>query len=138
VHWWPGFIPPWFYLFKPALILKNNLGQLQNISLRKIFIVFQFVASMALDFGQCDYHPASEFSAAQGTWIQTGEVIVLPIKDRSMNTRIEQLRTELLKVPGVSGVSAASNIPGKSFNQNPIYAVRNHKRLGMHPKLWWT
>ena len=110
---------------KPALILKNNLGQLQNISLRKIFIVFQFVASMALISASVIITQQVNFLQHKELGFKPEEVIVLPIKDRAMNTRIEQLRTELLKVPGVSGVSATSNIPGKSFNQNPIYAVQN-------------
>jgi len=110
---------------KPALILKNNFGQQQNISLRKIFIVFQFVASMALISASLIITQQVNFLQHKELGFKPEEVIVLPIKEPSMNKRIEELRSELLKVSGVSAVSAASNIPGKAYNQNPIYAVQN-------------
>jgi len=110
---------------KPALILKNNLGQPQSINLRKLFIVFQFVASMALISASAIITQQVNFLQHKELGFKAEEVIVLPIKDRSMNRRIEELRTELLKIKGVIGVSASSNIPGKSFNQNPIYAKQN-------------
>ena len=114
---------------KPALIMKNNLGQQPNISLKKVFIVFQFVASMALISASAIITQQVNFLQHKELGFKPEEVIVLPIKDRSINNRIEQLRTELLKVRGVSNVSAASNIPGKSFNQNPIYAVQNPEEV---------
>jgi len=110
---------------KPALILKSSFGQQQNISLRKIFIVFQFVASMVLISATLIITQQVNFLQHKELGFKAEEVIVLPIKDRSMNKRMEELRSELLKVPGVSGVSAASNIPGKAYNQNSIYALQN-------------
>jgi len=110
---------------KPALIMKNNLGQSQSINLRKIFIVFQFIASMALISSSAIITQQVKFIQHKDLGFKPEEVIVLPIKDRSMNNRIEELRTEMLKVNGVLSVSATSNIPGKSFNQNSIYAVQD-------------
>ena len=110
---------------KPALILKNNLGQTQGVSLRKAFIVFQFIASMALISSSAIITQQVKFIQHKDLGFKPEEVIVLPIKDRSMNKRIEELRTEMLKVPGVLAVSAASNIPGKAYNQNSIYAVQD-------------
>jgi putative ABC transport system permease protein len=109
---------------KPALILKNNLGQPQRFNLRKVFIVFQFVASMALISSSAIITQQVKFIQHKDLGFKPEEVIVLPIKDRSINNRIEELRTEMFKVPGVLGVSAASNVPGKSYNQNSIYAVQ--------------
>jgi len=110
---------------KPAVILKNNLGPHQNFGLRKLFIVFQFVASMALISASAIITQQVNFLRHKELGFKPEEVIVLPIKDRSMNKRIEELRMELLKVKGVTGVSATSNIPGKSYNQNPIFAKQN-------------
>lgn len=114
---------------KPALILKNNLGRQQGINLRKLFIVFQFVASMALISASAIITQQVNFLQHKELGFKPEEVIVLPIKDRSMNRRIEELRTELLKVRGVTSVSAASNIPGKAYNQNSIYAVQNPQEV---------
>ncbi len=110
---------------KPALILKNNLGRSQSINLRKLFIIFQFVASMALISASAIITQQVNFLQHKELGFKPEEVIVLPIKDQSMNKRIQELRTELLKIKGVTSVSATSNIPGKSFNQNPIYAKQN-------------
>ncbi len=110
---------------KPALILKDNLIQIKGTSLRKVFIVFQFVASMALISSSAIISQQVNFLEHKQLGFKPEEVIVLPIKDRSLNKRIEELRTELLKVNGVTGVSATSNVPGKAFNQNPVYVLRN-------------
>jgi putative ABC transport system permease protein len=110
---------------KPALILKDKLVQMKGFNLRKAFIVFQFVASMALISSSAIISQQINFLQHKELGFQPEEVIVLPIKYRPMNKRIEELRTELLKIKGVSGVSATSNIPGKTFNQNPIYDLQN-------------
>ncbi len=110
---------------KPALILKDNFMQIKGASLRKVFIVFQFVASMALISSSVIISQQINFLQHKELGFKPEEVIVLPIKDRSMNKRIEELRTELLKVNGVTGVSATSNVPGKTFNQNPVYALQD-------------
>ena len=48
------------------------------------------------------------------------------MKDREViNSRLNELRNELLGMPEIKSVSASSNIPGRPFNQNPIYAVRD-------------
>jgi len=114
---------------KPALILKNNFGQHQGISVRKLFIVFQFVASMTLISASVIISQQIDYWQNKELGFKPEEVVVLPIKDRSMNKRIEELRTELLKINGVSGVSATSNIPGKSYNQNPIYASQHPEEI---------
>ncbi len=110
---------------RPALILKNNLQPSKSIGIRKMFIVFQFVTSMMLISASVIISQQLGFLQHKDLGFKPEEVIVLPIKDRSINKRIEELRTELLKINGVIGVSATSNIPGKSFNQNPIYATDN-------------
>lgn len=121
-----GIYPSFFISsVKPALILKNNLVQTKGIGIRKMFIVFQFITSMVLISASVIISQQLGFLRNKDLGFKPEEVIVLPIKDRSINRRIEELRTELLKVNGVTGVSATSNIPGKSFNQNPIYLTEN-------------
>ena len=110
---------------KPALILKNNMFQTKGLGARRMFIVFQFVTSMALISASAIISQQLNFLQHKDLGFKPEEVIVLPIKDRSINRRMEELRTELLKVKGVTSVSATSNIPGKSFNQNPIYAAQH-------------
>lgn len=107
---------------KPALILKNKMFHTKGIGMRRAFIVFQFVTSMGLISASAIISQQLNFLQNKNLGFKPEEVLVLPVKDRGMNSRIEQIRTELMKIKGVTGVSATSNIPGKSFNQNPIYA----------------
>ncbi|MBI3481774.1 MAG: ABC transporter permease [Bacteroidetes bacterium] len=120
-------IYPALYLsaVKPALVLKDKMIQTKGIGIRRAFIVFQFVTSMTLISASAIISLQLDFLQHKDLGFNSEEVLVLPLKDRSMGRRTEELRTELLKIKGVTGVSATSNIPGKSFNQNPIYAVRN-------------
>ena len=57
---------------------------------------------------------------------QQEQVVVIPVKNQdAINPRLEALRSELLRIPGVTTVSAASNVPGRSFNQNPVFASQD-------------
>jgi len=119
-------IYPALYLsmIKPGLILKGKFLQTsKGLSFRQFFMVFQFFASMvliscsAIIFSQLDYikHKSLGFSQE--------EVIVLPVKNRqTINPKFEELQSELLRIPGIKDVSATSNIPGRSYNQNPIFS----------------
>ena len=120
-----GAYPAWYLsLIEPGLILKGKFLQSSKGSLfRQSFMVFQFFASMVLIscsiiiFSQLDYikHKSLGFSQE--------EVIVMPIKNRNViNPRFEELQSELLRIPGIKTVSATSNIPGRSFNQNAIFS----------------
>lgn len=110
---------------QPALILKDKLIQTRGFGMRRAFIVFQFVTSMGLISASVIISQQLNFLRSKDLGFKPEEVVVIPIKDRSMNRRMEELRTELLKIRGVTSVSASSNIPGKAFNQNPIYASRS-------------
>lgn len=110
---------------KPALILRDKMFQTRGFGMRRAFIVFQFITSMGLISASVIISQQINFLHHKDLGFKPEEVIVIPIKDRSMNRRMEELRTELLKVKGVAAVSASSNIPGKAFNQNSIYASRS-------------
>ena len=50
------------------------------------------------------------------------EVIVIPAKNQdALRDRFADVETEFKQLAGVKEVSAASNIPGRSFNQNKIF-----------------
>ncbi len=87
----------------PVLALKDQLLHAKGLGTRRAFIVFQFVTSMALISASVIISQQLDFLQHKNLGFNPEEVIVLPIKDRS----------------------TSSNIPGKSYNQNPIYALRN-------------
>lgn len=106
---------------RPHAILKGKFIQApQGARFRKALIVLQFGISMILVtsaiiiFNQLSYLQHTNLGFAKD------EVIVIPLKNEEGMRQFDALRNELKKIAGVSAVSAASNIPGKQFNQHSI------------------
>jgi putative ABC transport system permease protein len=118
---------PSFYLsaVKPTAILKGKFLQSpKGAWVRKGFTVFQFSASMVLICSSIIIFHQLTSIKSRSLGFTKEEVIVLPIKNRdALQGRMVELQSELAKLPGLVSVSAVSNIPGRSFNQNEIYAV---------------
>ena len=110
-----------------SLILKGKF--LQNgkgTRFRKGFTIFQFFASMILMASSVIIFNQLEFMQNKALGYNAEEVVVLPVKNiDAINTRFEELRNELLRISNVKSVSAASNVPGRPFNQNPVYATQH-------------
>lgn len=115
---------------RPTEILKGVLPQSpEGRGMRSAFITFQFFASMTLICCSAIIYSQLAFVRERPLGFDQEAVITLPIKDpETVVPRFDALRNELLKVPGVRKVSAASNIPGKQFN-------RNHAWNGNDPTL---
>jgi putative ABC transport system permease protein len=129
---WIGFIAgifPSAYLasVKPSIILRGKF--LQNPAgsrFRQGFTVLQFFASMILITTSIVIYNQLEFIQESALGFDEDKVVVIPIKNPELiNQRFNELRNELLRIPHITSVSAASNIPGKHFNQNPIFATAN-------------
>lgn len=119
---------PSLYLssLKPGLILKGTHMPGGGSSIRSAFTVFQFFASMVLISASLIIYRQLDFIQSRELGFNKDQVISIPIKDRDVVTpKVNELRTELLKVPGVTAVSASSNVPGRSFNQNAVFAAND-------------
>ncbi len=119
---------PSLYLsnLKAGLILKGAFNPSQSGGARSYFTIFQFFASMVLISASLIIYQQLDFIQSIELGFQQDQVISIPIRDRERITpRVNELRTELLRVPGVQAVSAASNIPGHSYNQNAVFSARN-------------
>ena len=88
---------------------------------RKGLMVFQFTISMALITGSFVIYDQLQFIQNKDLGFNKEQLMLVPVKDRQMQRSMDELRTELLKVKGVTAVSGTSNVPGKQFNQNSIY-----------------
>jgi putative ABC transport system permease protein len=111
----------------PTLILKGSLPQSpEGRGLRKAFITFQFFASMALICSSAIIYSQLRFVQERPLGFDHEEVITLPVKNAgAIVPRIDALRQELLRVPGVRMVSGASNLPGTAFNRNMAWNSTN-------------
>ncbi len=122
-------IYPSMYLssIKPSQILKGKfLQNPKGAKIRQAFTVFQFIASMVLISSSIIIYNQLNFIRHKGLGFDQEEVLVLPVKNRdAINPRLQELRTELLAIQGVASVSATSNIPGRSFNQNSVFSTEH-------------
>jgi len=110
---------------KPTSVLKGKLLQSpRGASLRNGFTVFQFSASMILVCVSAIIYKQLNAVEHRSLGFNKEAVVVIPIKNReALREHQDELNTELAKVKGVVEVSAASNIPGRSFNQQTVYAT---------------
>jgi putative ABC transport system permease protein len=106
---------------KPTLILKGQISPAGKPgSFRDIMIGFQFAMSTALIAGALIIYNQLDYLQNRPLGFDGDNVIVVPVKSESVSERFQQLKTELGRIEGVISVSAASNIPGRQFNQNNI------------------
>jgi putative ABC transport system permease protein len=111
---------------KPHVILKGKFTQThQGSGLRRGLIVFQFSMSMILISASIIIFDQLDFLKNKNLGFSKEEVIVIPVKHDEGFDQFDVMRNELLKIEGVTSVSASSNIPGRQFNQNQIAAVKN-------------
>lgn len=109
---------------KPHVILKGKLQQsIKGSGLRKALIVFQFAVSMALISGAAIIYNQLDYIQNKNLGYSKEEILVIPLKNRNaIMPRMRALKSELLKIDGVTSVSASSNLPGGQYNQNSVYA----------------
>lgn len=121
---------PSLYLsqIKPSSILKGTASIGGGSQLRNTLIALQFAISMALISGSVIIFSQLNFLSEHSLGYDQHGVLVVPLKAEEFE-RFDALRNELLKVGGVTDVSASTNIPGGSFNQFQIFpssAPLNH------------
>jgi putative ABC transport system permease protein len=118
-------IYPSLYLsgIRPTAVLKGKLLQSpRGVLLRKGFTVFQFSASMVLICTSVIIYSQLNSIKYRALGFDKEEVLVIPIKNfDALKLHSRELQHELNQVQGVVKISAASNIPGRSFNQHTIF-----------------
>jgi putative ABC transport system permease protein len=120
-----GAYPAWYLsLIKPGLILKGKFIQTpQGTIFRHAFMGFQFFASMVLISCSLIIYSQLNYVRNKGLGFNQEEIILIHIKNRgAIDEKFESLQTELLKIPGIRTVAGTSNVPGQTFNQNPVFA----------------
>jgi putative ABC transport system permease protein len=101
---------PAFFLsgFQPARVLKNAIFTGRNSGiLRKTLVTFQFVISIALIISTVVISGQIRHLENRPLGYEAENLIQIPARG-GMASKFEPLKTELLQVPGVTAVSAAS------------------------------
>jgi putative ABC transport system permease protein len=111
---------------RPQSILKGKyMGSSQGISLRKVLLVAQFSISMALITGVTVIFNQLNFIRNKNLGFKKEEVLVIPLKNSDVGRRLDAVKSELLRIEGVTTVSASSNLPGGQFNQNSVFSAEH-------------
>ncbi len=107
----------------PSQLIRGKFtGSAAGARISNWLMVFQFGVAMFLVTLGLIFYKQLTVIQNEPLGFTKDELIVVPIKNRDIFwTSGEYLKEELLKISGVNGVTGASNIPGKGFNQNPIY-----------------
>ncbi|MEP0006890.1 MAG: ABC transporter permease [Balneola sp.] len=107
---------PAFYLssFRPIQSLKGEKARqsFSSIFFRRGLVVFQFFISTGLIFGTVIVTQQLDFLKNSKLGFDKEEVLMIQMRETSDQINANSLKQELLSVPGVKSVSAASGVPG--------------------------
>jgi putative ABC transport system permease protein len=111
---------------RPHTILKGKYtSSSHGISLRKVLLVVQFGISMTLITGVATIFNQLGYIRNKNLGFKKEEVLVVPLKNEDVSRRMDALKSELLRIDGVTAVSASSNVPGGQYNQNSVFSLEH-------------
>ncbi|MEQ8924523.1 MAG: FtsX-like permease family protein [Fulvivirga sp.] len=121
-----GVYPAYFMSsLNPVSSLKGDKQTPKGAFFRKQLTVLQFIISMCLLSGSLVIYNQIDLLSNKDLGYDPQSVVVVPLKNYGLLQNFEALKNELENVEGVVKVSAASNVPGKQFNQNAIFLTQD-------------
>jgi len=109
-----GFFPS-FYLsrIKPLItIRKTFLKPGATFSLRKALVVFQFSITVALIIATIIAFQQLRYMQSRDLGFNKDQVLDIPLRNRSEGTAKELLKSNFQTIPGISGTTSSSSVPG--------------------------
>ena len=111
--------------FKPVSVLKGKfIRSAAGNFVRKGLVIFQFVASVVLISGSLIVYQQLKYMKNVDLGVNIGETLVVKgprVVDSLYQQNFEAFKTEVLRIPGVKGISASSSIPGEENYFDPGY-----------------
>lgn len=83
--------------------------------LRKGLMIFQFVVSVVLIVGAITMNRQAAFVKSKDLGFNQQGVMVVPIRDRGINSNFESFKDKTLSLAGITTVSRSRTVPGKPF-----------------------
>jgi len=114
---------PAFYFssFQPQRVLKGSHQTRSSKSgLRKALIVFQFSASILLIIAAASIFRQIRYIRSKDLGFDRDRILVVQTR-RELRKRYATIKQRLLSDPGILNVTAASSLPLRINNNNPVY-----------------
>jgi putative ABC transport system permease protein len=114
--------------FKPVAVLKGKLLKSSGGEiLRKSLVVFQFSTSIILIVGSMVVYSQVKYMKRQDLGVSLDETLILQgpnVIDSTYAFKYESFKNEIIRIPGVKSISAATMVPG-----DEIYWTMNIRKL---------
>ncbi|MBU1099742.1 MAG: ABC transporter permease [Bacteroidetes bacterium] len=102
--------------FKPITILRGSFGTSKSgIWLRRVLVVTQFTASIAMIIGTSIAYNQLEYIQNKNLGFQPEQVINIALDNQVLQNQAETFKNELRNISSVKSVGASSTMPGNGM-----------------------
>ena len=110
-----------FSSFQPQRILQSThrMGSSKN-GLRKVLIISQFTASILLIIATATIYKQIQYIRSKNLGFNKDQILVVRAR-RQLRAKYDTIKERLLTNPDILNVTAASSIPLRINNNNPVY-----------------
>ena len=109
--------------WKPVQVLKGELrGGMKGGRIRSVLVVVQFAISAALIIGALVIQRQTDYLRHRNIGFNREHVLVLRIVDDDLRDRVETLKNEMLKVPGILSAAGTASVPTMGNGDN-VYHI---------------
>ncbi|MEO1049728.1 MAG: ABC transporter permease [Bacteroidota bacterium] len=107
--------------FHPVSILRGKfMGSKSGILLRKVLVIAQFAASVAMIIGTVLVYEQLQYIKNKNLGFNKDQIVNFQMTDASMREGMEVFRDKLLQHQGVVAAATSSNMPGRTFGRTGI------------------
>ncbi len=118
--------------FKPVAVLKSGRsGKKQNFGLRKVLVVFQFTASVALIIGTIIVYQQIQFMRNVNLGVNIDHAIAVRaplLADSTYGGGLQSFKTEMLRDSRIQSIAATLDVPGSEYNSATWFRRINQTR----------
>ncbi len=119
-------IYPAFFLssYRPVKVLKGGAVSTQGkrtSRLRQALVILQFAISIALVFSTLVVSGQLSYLQKMDLGFNKEQVVVIPIRDNTLQDRLETVKTELRQHPQIRSAGGSSRIPGSRGFSDTVF-----------------
>lgn len=115
---YPAFLLSGFSILK---VLKGNFKTgTSGIWLRKILVVIQFTASIAMIIGTITVYYQLDYLKSSDKGFEDEQVLSINLGDQSLRENGERLRSRLVQIPNIEKMGLSGSMPGRGIGRSGI------------------